>query len=80
MWLIIVSFLACFNIGKATDEFGNEIELDEEFNEFGLLMYVQISIMNTELEAKLDFADTRSRSSAVSHLDLNRFGKSSRAL
>ena len=40
MWLTIVSFLACFNIGKAKDEFGNEIELDETFNRFGLVMYV----------------------------------------
>jgi hypothetical protein len=40
MWLTIVSFLACFNIGRARDEFGNEIELDDSFNRFGLMMYV----------------------------------------
>jgi len=50
MWLIIVSFLACFNIGKATDKFGNEIDIDDSFNEFGLVMCVQISIMNTDWE------------------------------
>jgi hypothetical protein len=44
MWLIIVSFLACFDIGKATDEFGNEIEFDDSFNEFGLVIYLQIPI------------------------------------
>jgi len=42
MWLTIVSFLACFDIGKPKDEFGNEIELDDSFNRFGLVMYVQI--------------------------------------
>jgi hypothetical protein len=78
MWLIIASFLACFNIGKAKDEFSNEIELDGSFNEFGVVMYVQISILDSDW-AKLEFADTRSRSSAISHLVLNRLCKSSRA-
>ena len=40
MWLIIASFIASFNIGKAKDESGNEIELDDSFNEFGVVMYV----------------------------------------
>ena len=48
MWLIIVSFLACFNCGKAKDEFGNEIEVDDSFNEFGVVMYVQNWIPNTD--------------------------------
>jgi hypothetical protein len=45
MWLIIVSFLACFNIGKAKDELGNEIEIDDSFNEFGVVMYVQMPVI-----------------------------------
>jgi hypothetical protein len=49
LWLVIASFLACFDIGKAKDEFGNKIELDDSFNEFGIVMYVQISIKNTDL-------------------------------
>jgi len=39
MWLIIASFLACFNIDKAKDEFGNEIEFDGSFNEFGVVIH-----------------------------------------
>jgi hypothetical protein len=74
----MATFLACFNIGKAKDEFGNEIEFDDSFNEFGVVMCVQIPLFPSE-GAKLGLTDTRSRSSAVSPLDLNRFGKSSRA-
>ena len=49
MWLIIVSFLTCFNIGKAKDELDNEIELDDSFDQFGLVMCIQIPILCTEL-------------------------------
>jgi len=79
MWLIIVSFLTCFNIGKAKDELGQEIEIDDSFNEFGVVMYVHISQPNTCQGLKVDFAVTKSLSSAVSHLDLNRFEGSSTA-
>jgi len=40
MWLTIVSFLACFNIGKARDELGNEIEIDGAYSDVGLIRYV----------------------------------------
>ena len=72
----MATFLASFNIGKATDEFGNEIEFDDSFNEFGVVMYVQI--LTTNLLLSFDPPDTRNRSSAVSRLDLSRFRKSSR--
>ncbi|KAJ3503006.1 hypothetical protein NLJ89_g8629 [Agrocybe chaxingu] len=39
MWISIVSILACFNIGKAKDEHGNEIEVDEEYVEHGLICH-----------------------------------------
>jgi hypothetical protein len=45
MWLTIVSILACFNIGKAKDEFGNEIEFDDSFDKSGIVLYVQIPIL-----------------------------------
>jgi hypothetical protein len=51
MWLIMASFLACFNIGKAKDEFGNDLEFDDSFNEFGVVMYVQI--LRSQLGTKL---------------------------
>jgi hypothetical protein len=40
MWLIIVSLLACFDINKAKDEFGNEIEIDHTYMVEGLVTYV----------------------------------------
>ena len=36
----MVSVLACFSIGKAKDEFGNEIELNDEYDTTGFLTYV----------------------------------------
>jgi hypothetical protein len=42
MWLLITSFLACFNIDKAKDKDGNEIEVDEKFSEMGLLTFVSV--------------------------------------
>jgi len=40
MWFIIVSILACFNIDKTKDEKGEYIEIDDEFEEFGLVRCV----------------------------------------
>ncbi|KAF9523496.1 cytochrome P450 [Crepidotus variabilis] len=37
-WLTIVSFLACFNVGKAKDDFGNEIEIDDEYEDNGAMI------------------------------------------
>ena len=39
MWLVIVSFLACFDINKARDEFDNEIEIDHTYVD-GMVKYV----------------------------------------
>ena len=39
---MMVSVLACFNIGKARDQNGEEIEIDDEYEEFGLLQHVEI--------------------------------------
>jgi len=40
---MMVSVLACFNIEKARDQNGEEIEIDDEYEEFGLFRYVEIS-------------------------------------
>jgi len=40
MWLIIVSLLACFDINKAKDELGNEIEIDHTYMVEGMVTYV----------------------------------------
>ncbi|KAF9553642.1 cytochrome P450 [Agrocybe pediades] len=39
MWLMIVSILACFNIEKAKDENGNYIEIDDEYEEHGVIRH-----------------------------------------
>ncbi|KAF4620900.1 hypothetical protein D9613_001211 [Agrocybe pediades] len=39
MWLIMASVLACFNIGKAKDAQGKEIEVDDSFEDDGLLRH-----------------------------------------
>ncbi|CAA7263090.1 unnamed protein product [Cyclocybe aegerita] len=31
MWMVIASILACFNIDKAQDDFGNDIEIDDRY-------------------------------------------------
>ena len=36
---MIVSVLAMFNISKAKDGFGNEIEINDEYSTFGMLTY-----------------------------------------
>ena len=40
MWLVIVSILACFDINKAKDEAGNEIEPDGTYLDQGVIRYV----------------------------------------
>lgn len=32
--------LACFNVEKSKDEFGNEIEINNDYDDFGVLRYV----------------------------------------
>ncbi len=34
---MMVSSLACFNIGRATDEHGNELELNDEYHTEGFI-------------------------------------------
>jgi len=36
----MVSFLTCFNIDKAKDESGNEMEVDDAYTDLGVVMYV----------------------------------------
>ncbi|KAF8200733.1 hypothetical protein BJ912DRAFT_946983 [Pholiota molesta] len=36
LWATMASVLACFEIGKDTDEFGNEIEVNDEYFTDGL--------------------------------------------
>jgi len=39
VWFMMASTLACFNIEKAKDEFGNEIELNGEYYTEGLFTH-----------------------------------------
>jgi len=39
MWLVIISFLTSFNIGKAKDESGNEIEIDHTYHDVGVISH-----------------------------------------
>ncbi|KAF8883612.1 cytochrome P450 [Gymnopilus junonius] len=39
MWIIIASVLACFNIEKAKDEFGNEIEITGDYDDLGAALH-----------------------------------------
>jgi len=39
LWLIIVSFLACFDIKKARDELGNEVEIDHTYVVEGMVTH-----------------------------------------
>ena len=41
---MIVSVLAMFDISKARDEFGNEIEINDEYSTLGMLTYVSLSL------------------------------------
>ena len=43
MWLVIVSLLACFNMDKAKDEAGNEIEPDGTYLDRGIIRCVILS-------------------------------------
>ena len=66
MWLTIASILAAFTFSKARDEEGNEIEIDDEFYDSGLITSVLNAYCSNMLYTKrgLIFLATRSRSSA----------------
>ncbi|KAF8889559.1 cytochrome P450 [Gymnopilus junonius] len=38
-WIVMASVLACFNIEKAKDEFGNEIGIKDDYDDFGILRH-----------------------------------------
>lgn len=40
----MVSVLAMFDISKAKDKDGNEIEINDEYSTFGMLTYVSLSL------------------------------------
>ncbi|PPQ91910.1 hypothetical protein CVT25_001186 [Psilocybe cyanescens] len=40
MWLIIASVIACFDITKSKDEHGNDIEIDDGFEDCGVIKWV----------------------------------------
>jgi len=41
--LTFASFLAAFDIGKARDDSGKEIEINDEYEDFGFLRCVEFS-------------------------------------
>uniref|UniRef100_A0A8H8CFI8 Uncharacterized protein n=1 Tax=Psilocybe cubensis TaxID=181762 RepID=A0A8H8CFI8_PSICU len=43
LWLMMVSVLACFNIVKAKDANGNEIDINNEIEDLGLIQYVFVN-------------------------------------
>lgn len=47
VWLVIVSTLAAFNIRKAKDEFGNEAEISDDYDVYGLVQYVCFSFIHS---------------------------------
>lgn len=42
---MIVSVLAAFDISKARDEFGKEIEINDEYTTLGLLTYASLLLL-----------------------------------
>ncbi|CAA7263089.1 unnamed protein product [Cyclocybe aegerita] len=57
MWIIIASILASFNISNAKDEFGNDIPLNDEYDDFGLLAQENdemLDLAKVECSAKID--------------------------
>lgn len=71
MWLIIVSLLACFDINKAKDEFGNEIEIDHTYMVEGMVTYVKrkTSVFLILILFFFFCTDIRNLSHALSPLD-----------
>jgi len=43
---MIANVLACFDLGKARDEAGNEIEINDDYNDLGLITYVKRFCLN----------------------------------
>ncbi|KAF9523508.1 cytochrome P450 [Crepidotus variabilis] len=39
LWLLMASFLCCFNTSRAIDEAGNEVEINEEWLDFGAVIH-----------------------------------------
>ncbi|PPQ97018.1 hypothetical protein CVT26_001123 [Gymnopilus dilepis] len=39
MWITMASVLACFKLEESKDEFGNEIEINDDFDESGLMIH-----------------------------------------
>ncbi|KDR82184.1 hypothetical protein GALMADRAFT_135544 [Galerina marginata CBS 339.88] len=62
MWLVIASVLASFDISKSKDDFGNDIEIDDDYNEVGLINHkkkFQCSITPRSSMARQLIVDTR---------------------
>lgn len=64
MWLIIASVLACFDIGNAKDEHGQDIEIDPSYVNLGLTRYALLlcclSAMILNIQKNLRVAKCRS--------------------
>ena len=68
---MIASVLAMFNISKARDEHGNEIEINDEYSTFGMLTYVFFLKKSDKIRTyKSPILVIKSLSSAQLHLDL----------
>jgi hypothetical protein len=73
LWLIIVSFLACFDINQAKDEFDNEIEIDHTYVVEGMVTYVGGKPQNYDHDLTL-VTDIRNLFHALFSLGPNKYG------
>jgi len=46
---MIANVLACFDLGKARDEAGNKIEINDDYNDLGLITYVKRIRLNPSI-------------------------------
>ena len=67
---MIASVLAMFNISKARDEHGNEIEINDKYSTFGMLTYVFFFFIKKIWTYVTNPIDIKNLSSAQLHLDL----------
>ena len=66
-----MSVLAVFDISKAKDEFGNEIEINNEYTTFGMLTYVSLLSLPCEIRTYVAKPKViRNLSNVQLHLDL----------
>lgn len=64
LWIAFVSILAAFNITKAKDENGKDIEVDGEYSDTGVVASVPFSYLEISIVDPTFFSATRNLSNA----------------